>query len=157
MFFKRFFASPAPKTVFSRDLPGDEPAALRAELRRCLDRDGGTLASHRRLERLVALFDDLSDAGKTAYAEAVATLNDAVAKSSGERYSRIEESEYFGRASTKMAILDTFEPARKRLLAMISEQPAGPSLLDRLRAIGPADMAAEIDGLAGEENRAERA
>ncbi len=151
MFLKRFFVSPAPNPLFSRDLQGDEPEALRIEFRRCLDRDGGILASHRRLKRLVKLFDDLSDAGRTSYAEVVAKLNDTAAKSNAERYSRIEESEYFGRASTKMAIFDAFEPARKRLLAMISEQPAGPRLLDRLRAICPADMAAEIDGLASDE------
>ncbi len=150
MFLKRLFSPRRPPAAFTADLGGEEAARLEAEFLRCLDRDGGALATSRLLEALAELFDRLSPDGRRVFAHVVATIDRAAKKTAGDRYTRIEESEYFGRASTKLAILDAFEPPRMRLLRMLRETDRGPALLAALREAGESDLAADIESIGGE-------
>ena len=120
------------------------PEQIVLEMRACLRLTGGVMATRRRIAALVEMFDGLDTKGRQGFADALNRLDEAH-HSSGDQYARLEETELFGRASSKLAILETLEPPRRRMLSLLHGAKGGPALMQTLRQVADDDLSAEID------------
>jgi hypothetical protein len=145
--FARFLAPATPPPVFTADLGGDDTEHLRAEMQTCLNRTGGTLATARRAEALSDLFWKLTPEGCRAYIATLESLDTTAAEVTSERYSQIEEAELFGRSSSKLAILDSFESPQRRMLSMLKGTRNGSATIEKLRSLADEDLKSSIDTL----------
>lgn len=151
MIFRRLIAllsTPPPSPpAFTPDLDGDDTDKLRAEFRHCLDRTGGTLTTARRAEALSELFLRLTPAGQHKYVNTLRSLDAGAPQTTSDRYSQIEEAELFGRSSSKLAILDAFDPPQRRILGMLSATRDGARTIQSLRSIADDELKSSIDTL----------
>ena len=147
MFLARLFGVKAPQTARrpAPAPPGTGP--LRAELELCLARHGGALSNARRVDGLVSRHRDATPAALTAFASDLAQLNDGAADRAAAHYSKMEESEFFGRRSSRIALFDAFETPRRRMLAFIRDANGGTDLLQRVRAVAGTELASDIDDI----------
>ena len=132
MFLKRLFSSSEPVATFSPNLGENDRQRLIAEMKACIERRGGELKNARRAKALVALFSKLSNDGKEVYAGIVDGFNEIAKEDIGEKYSKIEEAELFGGSASKLAVLDSFESPRRRLIQLLGNAGGGQSMLQEL-------------------------
>lgn len=97
-------------------------------MRACLDGSGGTLATLRRTDALVAAYLKLTPLGRARFAETIVQLG-----MEPDHYARIEEMEFFGRPADKLAILESFAPPARRMLELIRDAADGDEALNGLR------------------------
>lgn len=151
MLFRRliapFLISRTPSPVFTPDLGGNDPDVLRAEMQACLNRTGGTLTNLRRAEALSGLFGGLTPEGRQRYIATLKSLDTAAATVTAERYSEIEEAELFGRSTSKLAILDSFESPQRRMLTMLKGARNGAGTIEEIRALADDELKLSIDTL----------
>ena len=145
----RILAGPPRRPVMSADLGGDDEARVLADMRACLE-DGSAVGTRRRAEALADLYRRLAPAGQARFVRAVSALDSdpgAVAGSLSEpgAFARMEELELFGRASSKLAVLESLEPRRRRLLKLFAWTSGGREMLDAMRPHADAGLSAEID------------
>lgn len=151
MLFRRLFApflAPAvPPPAFTADLGGDDAEHLRIEMQACLNRTGGTLATARRGEALSDLLLKLTPEGCRVFIATLQSLDTTAAEVTSERYSQIEEAELFGRSSSKLAILDSFESPQRRMLGVLKGTRNGSETIEKLKSLADEDLKFSIDTL----------
>lgn len=144
MFLKRLFGAKRPKPASVAGSADDDAGRLRTEIQLCLARSGGAMATGRRVDGLVAWHRRHSPAARKTLGAVLSRLNDDAAEVAAAHYSKIEESEFYGRRSSRLAFFDAFETPRRRMLALIRDADGGRELLENLRAEAGADLAADI-------------
>ena len=132
MFLKRLFSSGQPVATFAPNLAGEDRQRLIAEMKACIERRGGELKNARRVNALVDLFSKLTDDGKRVYAGIVDGFDEIAKEDIGEKYSKVEEAELFGGSASKLAVLDSFESPRRRLIQLLGNAGGGQSMLQEL-------------------------
>ena len=145
----RILAGPPTRPVMSADLGGDDEARLLADMRACLD-DGSVVGTRRRADALADLYLRLAPPGQARFVRAVGALGDDPGTAAGGlsepgAFARMEELELFGRASSKLAVLEGLEPPRRRLLKLFAGTARGPEMLDAMRRHADDGLSAEID------------
>lgn len=150
MFSIGFLRSRKTNISFSADLDGNDPARLREELGKCAAREGGRLATSRRMDALVALFGKLSPAGRARFAEIIERMDEEATDRTGASYSNIEFAEFVGRASSRMAFYDLFERPRRRVVALLADARGGRAMLAALREAAGDALQADIDEIMAE-------
>jgi len=147
MFLKRLFSSREPVATFSPNLGGDDRRRLIAEMKACIERRGGELKNARRAKALVDLFSKLNDDGKEVYAGIVDGFNETAKEDIGEKYSKIEEAELFGGSASKLAVLDSFESPRRRLILRLGDTGNGQWILSELATTVSTESQKEIKSI----------
>ena len=147
MFLKRLFSSSEPVATFSPNLGENDRQRLIAEMKACIERRGGELKNARRAKALVGLFSKLSNDGKEVYAGIVDGFNEIAKEDIGEKYSKIEEAELFGGSASKLAVLDSFESPRRRLILLLNDTENGQSMLLELATIVSTESQKEINSI----------
>ena len=144
--FRKFFFPPRVATLqFTPDLAGNDRDHLKQEMEACLNRDGGSVRNLKRVEALTELFLQLSPVGQQVYVEVLTGLEDTPTQTSGDTYSKFEEAEMFGGSASKLAVLDVFEPRRRRFISMLRASERGPEALVTIESIGPEDLKKDIE------------
>lgn len=147
----RVLAGPPPRPVLAADLGGGDEARVLADMRACLD-DASAVGTRRRADALADLYRRLAPEGQARFVRAVGALGGKSGQAAGGlsepgAFARMEELELFGRASSKLAVLEGLEPPRRRLLNLFAGTPGGPEMLDAMRRHADAGLSAEIDGI----------
>ena len=125
--------------------PGSSEQVLR-EMQACLRQTGGVLATRRRIANLVDQYARLDPEHRMGFVKALNCLDDAQ-RGSSDHYARLEETELFGRASSKLAIFATLEPPRRQMLTLLNGAKGGPELLLSLRQVADDELSTEINGV----------
>ena len=147
MFLKRLFSSGQPVATFAPNLAGEDRQRLIAEMKACIERRGGEFKNARRVNALVDLFSKLTDDGKRVYAGIVDGFDEIAKEDIGEKYSKIEEAELFGGSASKLAVLDSFESPRRRLILLLNDTENGQSMLLELATIVSTESQKEINSI----------
>ena len=145
----RILAGPPTRPVMSADLGGDDEARLLADMRACLD-DESVVGTRRRADALADLYHRLAPPGQARFVATVGALGDRSGTPGGGlsepgAFARMEELELFGRASSKLALLESLEPPRRRLLQLFAATARGREMLDGMRRHADTGLSAEID------------
>ncbi len=145
----RILAGPPRCPVMSADFGGDDGARLLADMRACLD-DESVVGTTQRANALADLYHRLAPPGQARFVAIVGALGDRSGTAGGGlsepgAFARMEELELFGRASSKLALLESLEPPRRRLLQLFAATARGREILNGMRRYADTGLSAEID------------